>query len=675
MSAEKSKVGQSGPTFDAMRNLRTPVWVYDIDQGCVAYANNAALHLWNARSESALCARDLSEDMSATVAERLQQYKNDFVERNATFTENWTFYPKGTPVSLTVAYSGYRLPDKRMAMLCEVLNERHEDPETLRRTDALLHADVMVTMYEEDGPPVYFNPAARKSTDSAGRNFRDMFVNPETHDDLMFDVYTKGENRSLARVFTATGQTWHDVSVRQCTDPATGKPGLLVTAFDVTELKTARDQARFLAENDTLTNCHNRIYLNNRLDALVHNGAANGSGLLYFDLDRFKLINDSLGHQVGDQVLKTAAARIQAQLTSSETLARLGGDEFVLLVEGVGCRDKLSMRAEQICAMIRETIQCGETRLQVTTSIGAVLVTDDVTDWGEAMRRADIALYHSKKYGRNRCSIFTSEMGRAASERADLENDLAHAIKTDQFVLHYQPRVNLKTGRVELVEALVRWCHPTRGMIAPDAFIPLCEETGLIEALGALIIVKACKQAREWQKDGLDIGVSINVSPRQFQSDELIETIEHVAQWDQFKTRWIEFEITETVLIGDDETITQRLNTMNALGFRIAVDDFGTGYSNLANISRFPLHCIKIDKCFVDQLPGSQPVVQLIVTLAQQTGSLIVAEGAERAEQVQLLKKLGCEQAQGYFFSKPVPVKELKQTIKQIEDQDPNLAD
>lgn len=539
-----------------MRNLRTPVWVYDIDKGRVAYANESALLLWNAGSESTLCARDLSDGMSATVAERLKQYQNDFIERAATFTENWTIYPKGTPVSLTVAYSGYRLPDNRMAMLCEALNERHEDPEALRRTDALLHADVMVTMFEEDGPPVYFNPAARKSTDSAGRNFRNMFVNPETHDDLMFGVYTQGESRTVARVFTPTGQIWHDISVRRCTDPATGKPGLLVTAFDVTELKTARDQARYLAEKDTLTNCHNRIYLNNRLDALMHNGTANGAGLLYFDLDRFKLINGSLGHQVGDQVLKTAAARIQDKLSSAETLARLGGDEFVLLIEGVGCRDTLSARAEQICAMVRETIQCGETRLQVTTSIGAVLVTEDVTDWGEAMRRADIALYHSKHCGRNRCSIYTSDMGRAASERTDLENDLAQAIKTDQFVLHYQPRVNLKTGRVELVEALVRWCHPTRGMIAPDAFIPLCEETGLIEALGALIIVKACKQAEQWQNNGLEIGVSINVSPRQFQSDELIETVKHVAQWDHFETHRIEFEITETVLIGDDETIT-----------------------------------------------------------------------------------------------------------------------
>ncbi|MEM6941625.1 MAG: EAL domain-containing protein [Pseudomonadota bacterium] len=654
-------------TYRALRNLHVPVWIFDMDNKRIVFANAAALQLWDAETEADLSARDLSQGMSAAVARRLRQYQRDFLESAATYTEDWTLYPKGKPVALKLVYSGYRMADGRMAMMCEVINQVSDDSENLRKTDALLHADVMVTMFEEDGPPIYFNPAARKSMTSASQLFRSMFVEPEDYDDIMFEVHSRGEHRTIARIFTAAGETWHDLSVRRCSDPATGHPAILVTAFDVTELKTARDKARHLAETDPLTNCHNRNYLNQRLDQLMQSGAAGTFGLLYFDLDRFKQINDVFGHDVGDTVLKEAANRIQAQLRFGETLARLGGDEFVLLVEHIEESATLLQRAEDIRAALGKPIQCGETRLTVTTSIGAALVAEDVTDWSEAMRRADIALYHSKTSGRDRCSLFTRQMGRETSERTQLENDLADAIRSDQFILLYQPRINLASGLVESVEALVRWQHPVRGLIAPGAFIPLCEETGMIDALGEMIIRKACGQAGEWHAQGYEFSVSMNVSPRQFEDAALIDTIQSVTHLPGLRPEKIEFEITESLLVGDDAATTERLKTIQSLGFRIAADDFGTGYSNLANISRFPLQSIKIDKSFVDQLPDSKPIIQLIVTLAHQIGARIVAEGAETIEQVRLLKSLGCEQVQGFYFSRPVSAQELFGTISKLQ--------
>ena len=260
-------------------------------------------------------------------------------------------------------------------------------------------------------------------------------------------------------------------------------------------------------------------------------------------------------------------------------------------------------------------------------------------------------------------------MGRTASQRAQLESDLAAAIQSDQFVLHYQPRVQLRTGRVEAVEALVRWNHPQQGLVSPRLFIPLCEETGMIEVLGAAIIKKACAQAQRWHQEGLKIRVSINVSPRQFQSAELIDAIESVVGWEGFETSMVEFEITESVFVGDDTRVIERLEEINALGFHIAIDDFGTGYSNLANISRFPLNCIKIDKSFVDNLPESLPVVELIVTLANTIGATVVAEGAEHKTQVDELKRLSCDQVQGFYFSKPVAADRLPSIVQRLEDQ------
>ena len=257
-------------------------------------------------------------------------------------------------------------------------------------------------------------------------------------------------------------------------------------------------------------------------------------------------------------------------------------------------------------------------------------------------------------------------MGRAASERYQIEKELKSALEEEQFTLYYQPRVDTVSGKVASVEALVRWIHPERGLVPPNDFIPICEETGMIEELGYFVMKRGCEQAMEWQKAGLDIGMSINVSPRQFLDKRLMENITELSQHPDFPTGKVELEITETVLIGDHDLIAERLQQITDLGFKLAIDDFGTGYSNLAYISRFPLDCIKIDKSFVDQLPTSGPIIKLVQTLADQVGASTVAEGVETYEQVEILREIGCGQLQGYHYSRPLPVSEVVDRIHEI---------
>ncbi|MEM7321172.1 MAG: EAL domain-containing protein, partial [Pseudomonadota bacterium] len=454
--------------------------------------------------------------------------------------------------------------------------------------------------------------------------------------------------------------------VKLCADAATGDPAVLVTAVDVSELKTARDKARYLADRDQLTGCYNRSFVQQKLDEIAQGDRHENLALLFIDVDRFKLINDNFGHDVGDHVLCACTQRIEAHLTEADTLARLGGDEFLVLLGSVADDAELVKRVETIAKSISKPVLHRKTRLNVTASVGVALVPPEATDWAEYMRRADVALYASKQAGRNQHSIFNLEMGRAVSERNRVEKDLKIAIEQDQFVLHVQPRVDLRTGRVVSGEILVRWNHPTKGLIFPDQFIPIAEETGMIEELGAIVLKRGCGQAAEWLRRDIDINVSVNVSPRQFLNENFLATITELANAPDFKPGNVELEITETVLIGDHDLIAERLRRVTELGFRLAIDDFGTGYSNLAYISRFPLNCIKIDKSFVDQLPETGPIVRLIQTMAEQIGATTVAEGAETESQIRMLAALGCEQIQGYYYSKPVPLSEMGAAIADI---------
>ncbi len=655
--------------FEIARKLQVPVWVYDIDKARIPFANAAACKLWQAESEAELSARNMGDGMSSTVAKRLKQYQNDFIETSATFTELWTLYPNGKPQNVMVVYSGLRLADGRMAMLCEAINTFEDEPENVRSAEALLHTDVMIMLIGEDGPALYMNPAARNVVPNIRKELQSLFVDPTDHADLIIALSATGEHRLVAEVHTANGNRWFDISAKTCSDAATGAPAILVTAIDVSELKMARDKARYLADRDLLTGCYNRSFLQSHLTYLSTLDAPPQCAIIFFDVDRFKQINDRFGHEVGDTVLRQISNRARGLIRNCDMITRLGGDEFLILLEGIGSIEEIDQRVEELRDVISKPIFHEATRINVTVSMGISVFTPGQADFTEVMRHADIALYASKEAGRNRATHFNEDMGRAAQQRNQIEEELKTALKRREFVLFYQPRVDLRSGRVVSVEGLVRWNHPTRGLVMPDTFIPVCEETGMIEDLGREVLEVGCGQAIAWHAAGYDFEVSLNISPRQFADKHLLRTLYTLAQKPGFPKGKIELEITENVLFGDDRIIAKKLQTITKMGYRIAIDDFGTGYSNLSYISRFPLNCLKIDRSFVDQLPSSGPIISLILTLAHQIGAIVVAEGVETEEQRDWLANQDCEQAQGYFLSRPVPPVQFLEFAEQLNAQ------
>lgn len=652
-------------SFVSANRLKTAVWIYDVDHSRIVFANPSACKLWQADNAQALSERDMSQDMSPTVAKRLKQYQDDFIERDATFSEMWTLYPNGRPTSVRVIYRGHLLSDGRMAMQCEVVGRADDEPENLRSAEALLHTDVMIALHDINGPPHYMNPAARNTAAHASQTISEKFIDRVDYETLLREVDRSGEHRMVSKVNTSAGPRWHDLTVKQCLDAATGDPAILVTAVDVSELKTARDKARYLAERDQLTGCFNRAYLQQYFLALGKRSQQHRA-LLCFDVDRFKQINDRLGHEMGDIVLREIAKRTVDVIDAKDVLVRLGGDEFVVVIHDASLDGLLENKIDDLLHQLSQPIFNDTTRISTSVSVGISIFTPGAVDFATTMREADIALYASKQAGRNRATFFSHDMGVRAKARDLVEIQLKQAVENREFTLHFQPRVNLKTKKVVSVEALVRWIHPRRGLIMPSEFITICEETGLIEDLGQMIVELACMQAISWHQSGFHIELSINISPRQFENHKLLQSLEKFSEHPDFPRDKIELELTENVLIGDHDQIEEKLAAISKMGYRIAIDDFGTGYSNLSYISRFPLNCLKIDQSFISQLPKSGPIIDLIVTLGKQIGATIVAEGVETLQQLDWLEQHDCEEVQGFFLSPPIPLEQLVETIRKL---------
>ncbi|MEM7566476.1 MAG: EAL domain-containing protein [Pseudomonadota bacterium] len=674
---------ETGPADDfyLARRMTTPVWVFDTDHSRIAYANEAACRVWKAKTEADLRARDLGQGMSRTVTERLRQYQVDFLDTDAVFSEFWTIYPRDEPVTLKIIYSGFLMPDGRMAMQCEAVGTAEEEPATLRSADALLHTDVMIALYGLDGEALYRNPAARKSAPASDALFGDLFVDAGDYEAARKIWTREGDLRRVFSIRTGEGPRWLELSIKRCLDAATGDEALLVTSVDVSALKSARDEATYLASRDQLTGCYNRAFVQREMErAATRDGRAFGTtkgmakALLYLDIDYFKQINDTYGHDVGDTVLRVFAKRIGGRVRETDVVARMGGDEFVIVLNDIANEAALLERLDAIQTSASRPIRCGDVLVETTTSIGVTLASgEDRTPWAELMRQADIALYESKRAGRDRFTLFDASLGAEAAERKWLDRELKKAIETDAFVLYLQPRLDLRSKRVASAEGLLRWEHPERGFIPPDTFIPACEALGLMDELGAFVLREAVRLLSAWHAAGLDLGLSINVSPKQFQDPDFLARFEAIAQDAAFPPDQLELEITESSLVGDGPDVARKIRRIDELGFRLALDDFGTGFSNLVHISQIPVCCIKMDKSFIQGLPQSAPLLSLVITLARQIGAETVAEGVEDEAQLQWLAAKGCDQIQGFLFSKAVPQEDLAEAILRIEAGVENL--
>jgi diguanylate cyclase (GGDEF)-like protein/PAS domain S-box-containing protein len=445
---------------------------------------------------------------------------------------------------------------------------------------------------------------------------------------------------------------------------ATGEPRYIINVVDdVTERRLANERIAHLAHYDALTDLPNRVLFREQIERELQK-AAHGEqfALLYIDIDEFKGINDSLGHHVGDELLKAVATRIKDCIKPGDLIARLGGDEFAVIQTAIGGRADVVEFVARLYDAIRQPYQCLGHHLTTDASIGIALAPQDGTELDQLIKHADLAMYGAKAEGRRTHRFFEPEMDARAKARLTMEQDLRQALVDGGFEIHYQPLLDLANSEVTGCEALLRWRHPQRGMVSPAEFIPLAEDTGLINELGDWVMQTACAEAAGWPSQ---IRLAVNVSPIQLKSPTLALRIMRALAASGLPPDRLEIEITEAVLIHDDETALAILHQLRAIGVRIALDDFGTGFSSLSYLKRFPFDKIKIDRCFVSdiEVDGSAAIVQAVVNIAAARNMTTVAEGVETEQQREILHQLGCTQMQGYLFSAPKPAAEVRKLL------------
>jgi diguanylate cyclase (GGDEF)-like protein/PAS domain S-box-containing protein len=449
-----------------------------------------------------------------------------------------------------------------------------------------------------------------------------------------------------------------------------GQPAVLGTAFDITERKAAEETIRHLAYHDGLTGLPNRTLFEDRLTVTLAQARRKRrlAAVMFLDLDRFKVVNDTVGHAMGDRLLQSVAERLKALVREGDTVARVGGDEFTLLLPEVGRVEDAVDVAERILETLRDPWPVNGHEFHITTSIGIAMCPGDGEDAESLMRNADTAMYRAKDRGRDNYKLYAPAMNSRIAERLALENSLRHALERDEFVVHYQPQVNLETGRIVGVEALVRWQHPERGLVSPVEFIPVAEETGLIVPLGAWVLRTACAQSKAWQDAGLPpMRMAVNLSARQFQRRDLLDTVAAALAETGLAPEYLQLEITEGAAMQDVDQTLAILRELREAGVQLSIDDFGTGHSSLSYLKRFPIDVVKIDQSFVQDLtldPNDAAIASTIIVMAHNLGLKVIAEGVETAEQLAFLRERDCDEMQGFLFSRAAPAPELDQMLR-----------
>jgi diguanylate cyclase (GGDEF)-like protein len=423
------------------------------------------------------------------------------------------------------------------------------------------------------------------------------------------------------------------------------------------------------ARHDVLTGLPNRLLLNDRLDQAISLARRNHSQLavLFLDLDGFKHINDSLGHSVGDKLLQSVAERLSACVRKSDTVSRQGGDEFVILLSEVTHATDAAIIAAKIITDIKRGQRIGNQRLRISASIGISTYPNDGEEAETLIKNADTAMYDAKQSGRDKYRFFKSQMSLQAVERQSLEQQLRDGIECKELLLHYQPKVNLNTGAITGVEALLRWQHPERGLLLPRQFLAVAEDTGMIIEIGKWVLGKVCMQMREWLDAGLRVvPVAVNISAREFRSGQFVQEVQDALKSASLEPKYLELEFTESGLLQFTEPVAHTLGQLKAIGVRLAIDDFGTGYSSLSYLTRFPIDTLKLDKSFLNDIivdSDRNIIVDAVVRLGRRLKKKVLAEGVETREQLRFIQELGCDEGQGDYLSPPVDAQQVSKLI------------
>jgi diguanylate cyclase (GGDEF)-like protein/PAS domain S-box-containing protein len=446
--------------------------------------------------------------------------------------------------------------------------------------------------------------------------------------------------------------------------------GAVIVFHDVSAARAMSIQMTHSAQHDLVTNLPNRLLLNDRISqaiALAHR-QKRPLAVLFLDLDRFKYINDSLGHAAGDKLLQSVAKRLLAGVRGSDTVSRQGGDEFIVLLSEISHPEDAATSAKKILLSVSAPHSIGGQDLHIDGSMGISVYPGDGEDAETLIKNADMAMYHAKENGRNNFQFFKAEMNRKAVERQFLEGSLRRALEREEFLLHYQPKVNLDTGEITGVEALVRWQQPDRGLIPPAQFVPIAEDCGLIVKIGRWVLREACRQGRAWQDAGLPpLPIAVNVSAVEFRHKDFVESVRTILSETGLEARYLELEVTEGVLMDDAESTASILRELKMMGVHLAVDHFGTGYSSLSYLRQFPIDVLKIDRSFVNQItadPDDSTIVNAIINMGKSLKHLVVAEGIETQLQRAYLQTQSCAEGQGYLFSRPLAAAQFAQLLQ-----------
>ncbi|WIM04929.1 MAG: EAL domain-containing protein [Candidatus Nitricoxidivorans perseverans] len=545
------------------------------------------------------------------------------------------------------------------------------------QVEMLDHIHESVIVMDLVGYITHWNKGAERmfgytQEEAVGRNILFLYADENGGDEGLHDAFLEGGSREMeVRRRKKSGEVfWASLQLSLIRGDDGQPTGLIGYLSDITERKRTEDRIHHLAYYDALTGLPNRSLFFKLVDQALVEAQRNRmhGALLFIDLNRFKPINDTLGHSIGDLLLQQIGARLRASLRNEDVVARLGGDEFVVALFDIARREHAGIVAHKLLATFDAPFRIDGHELKLGAAIGISIYPQDGSDTETLLRLADIAMYRAKQSSQDSYAHYSREMNQKALDRLKIESGLRRAIENDELVLHYQPKVDIASGRITGAEALVRWRHPEQGMVPPGEFIPVAEESGLVVQVGAWVLDAACAQANQWRKAGLpQTKLAVNLSAREF-APALSQRMLAVLRHHHLPPEWLELEITESMLTNSTEGVIAMMHELANLGVNLSLDDFGTGFSSLSYLKRFPIDTLKIDRSFVTGIPDDAndcAIAGAIVSMAKQLRHRVIAEGVETAEQLAYLSSLGCDEFQGYLFSPPVPAEQFEAMLRE----------